>query len=241
MKIEYRRSSQVYTEVTDGDADLGLVAFPTKRTGLVVEDFWRDKLVLICHPAHPLAERRRVRLKRPGRGKIHRVRAGPADAQGHRPVAARAGRGGRSHDGVRQHRDRQAGGGDRERHFHRAGNQRGGRGAQRESGVGGSGEFRHVATPREWFTGGHRAISPAQKQFVGMLKEARWMDNGNGTEPSTVEHSRRPWRRRGLGAQIEDAQLHLARAGTLFRAAGRCDGAFGRRDQGRVRGGTHGG
>ena len=40
----------------------------------------------------------------------------------------------------------------------------------------------------------HRAISPAQKQFVGMLKEARWMDNGNGTEPKHGEHPRRPGR-----------------------------------------------
>ena len=63
VKIDYRRSAQVYTEVLEGDADLGLVAFPAKRTGLVVEDFWRDKLVLICHPEHPLAERKRVRLK----------------------------------------------------------------------------------------------------------------------------------------------------------------------------------
>ena len=59
----YRRSAQVYNEVLEGDADLGLVAFPTKRTGLVIEDFWRDKLVLICHPSHPLAERRRIKLR----------------------------------------------------------------------------------------------------------------------------------------------------------------------------------
>ena len=63
VKIDYRRSTQVYTEVLEGDADLGLVAFPAKRSGLVVEDFWRDKLVLICHPDHPLAERKRVRLR----------------------------------------------------------------------------------------------------------------------------------------------------------------------------------
>ena len=63
VKVDYRRSAQVYTEVLEGDADLGLVAFPSKRTGLVVEDFWRDKLVLICHPGHPLAERKRVRLR----------------------------------------------------------------------------------------------------------------------------------------------------------------------------------
>ena len=63
LKVDYRRSAQVYSEVLEGNADLGLVAFPTKRTGLVIEDFWRDKLVLICHPDHPLAERKRVRLR----------------------------------------------------------------------------------------------------------------------------------------------------------------------------------
>lgn len=63
IKVDYRRSVQVYSEVLEGDADLGLVAFPAKRTGLVVENFWRDKLVLICHPEHSLAQRRRVRVR----------------------------------------------------------------------------------------------------------------------------------------------------------------------------------
>ncbi len=61
--IDYRRSAQVYNEVLEGDVDLGLVAFPAKRTGLVIEDFWRDKLVLICPPSHPLAERKRISLR----------------------------------------------------------------------------------------------------------------------------------------------------------------------------------
>ncbi len=61
--IDYRRSAQVYNEVLEGDADLGLVAFPAKRTGLVIEDFWRDKLVLICHPTHRLAGRGRISLR----------------------------------------------------------------------------------------------------------------------------------------------------------------------------------
>lgn len=63
VKVDYRRSAQVYSEVMEGDADLGLVAFPARRKGLVVEDFWRDKLVLICHPGHVLAERKRIRLR----------------------------------------------------------------------------------------------------------------------------------------------------------------------------------
>ena len=61
--VDYRKSAQIYTDVLEGDADLGLVAFPAKRTGLVIEDFRRDKLVFICHPSHPLAESGRVRLK----------------------------------------------------------------------------------------------------------------------------------------------------------------------------------
>jgi DNA-binding transcriptional LysR family regulator len=63
IKVDYRRSTQVYNEVLEGNADLGLVAFPVRRKGLIVEDFWRDKLVLICHPGHALAERKRVRLR----------------------------------------------------------------------------------------------------------------------------------------------------------------------------------
>lgn len=62
-RVEYRRASQVYSEVLSGGADLGLVAFPVRRKGIVVESFWRDKLVLICPPGHPLAERRRVRFR----------------------------------------------------------------------------------------------------------------------------------------------------------------------------------
>ena len=41
----------------DGDVDLGLVAYPVKRSGLQVEIFSEDRLVLICHPNHPLARR----------------------------------------------------------------------------------------------------------------------------------------------------------------------------------------
>jgi DNA-binding transcriptional LysR family regulator len=63
VQVEYRRSAQIYNEVLEGEADLGLVAFPAKRNGLVVEEFWKDKLVLICHPDHALAERRRVSLR----------------------------------------------------------------------------------------------------------------------------------------------------------------------------------
>ena len=60
--VDYRRSPQVYSDVLEGNADLGLVAFPTRRTGLVVEDFRRDKLVFICHPSHLLATEEKLTL-----------------------------------------------------------------------------------------------------------------------------------------------------------------------------------
>ncbi len=63
VHVEYRRSAQVYSDVLAGVVDFGLVAFPSRRRGLVVESFWQDKLVLICPPDHPLAGRRRVRFR----------------------------------------------------------------------------------------------------------------------------------------------------------------------------------
>lgn len=63
VHIEYRRSPQVYAQVLAGEVDLGLVAYPVKRKGLQIEPFLKDKLVVICHPAHPLAVRASVRLQ----------------------------------------------------------------------------------------------------------------------------------------------------------------------------------
>lgn len=64
VHVEYRRSQQVYTQVLDGEVDLGLVAYPAKRTGLQVEIFNEDRLVLICHPTHPLAREKSITLDR---------------------------------------------------------------------------------------------------------------------------------------------------------------------------------
>ncbi len=58
VTVEYLRASQVYQQVSDGSVDLGLVAFPGRRRGVAVESYWKDKLVLICPPNHPLASRR---------------------------------------------------------------------------------------------------------------------------------------------------------------------------------------
>ncbi len=62
VQVSYRRSPQVYELVEGGEADLGLVAYPARRPGLVHEIFDEDRLVLICHPKHPLASKKRVPL-----------------------------------------------------------------------------------------------------------------------------------------------------------------------------------
>jgi LysR family transcriptional regulator, transcriptional activator of the cysJI operon len=57
VHVEYRRSPQVYSEVLNGEVDFGLVSYPAKRKGIAIEPFIKDRMVLICHPDHPLAKR----------------------------------------------------------------------------------------------------------------------------------------------------------------------------------------
>jgi DNA-binding transcriptional LysR family regulator len=60
VEMEYLRSAQVYQQVAEGNADLGFVAYPTRHRGVIIESHWKDKLVLICPPSHPLASRQSV-------------------------------------------------------------------------------------------------------------------------------------------------------------------------------------
>jgi len=62
VKVDYRRSAQVYEMVASGEAHIGLVAYPAKRPGIVFAVFDEDRLAIICHPRHPLAVRKRVPL-----------------------------------------------------------------------------------------------------------------------------------------------------------------------------------
>lgn len=63
VQVEYRRSAQVYSQVLNGEVDLGLVAYPARRKGLLVERFLEDKMVVICHPSHPFAKKKRLQLE----------------------------------------------------------------------------------------------------------------------------------------------------------------------------------
>ena len=63
LHVEYRRSNEVYENILGNVDDLGLVAYPSKDSKLDAIPLRKDKLVLICHPKHPLAKASNVRLK----------------------------------------------------------------------------------------------------------------------------------------------------------------------------------
>src|SRR5712671_6610195 len=63
VHVEYRRANQVYDDVLGNVVDLGLVAYPTKDPKLETIPLRKDPLVLICHPQHPFAKAKNIKLK----------------------------------------------------------------------------------------------------------------------------------------------------------------------------------
>src|SRR5580704_13714296 len=63
VHVEYRRANQVYDDVLSNVVDLGLVAYPTRESKLETIPLRKDPLVLICHPQHPFAKSKAVKLK----------------------------------------------------------------------------------------------------------------------------------------------------------------------------------
>lgn len=63
LHVEYRVADIVYQLVTEGDVDLGVVAYPEPRPHLTILPFLEDELVVICNPEHPLAQAESVGLR----------------------------------------------------------------------------------------------------------------------------------------------------------------------------------
>jgi LysR family transcriptional regulator, transcriptional activator of the cysJI operon len=61
--VEYRRANQVYDDVLSNVVDLGLVAYPAKDSKLEIIPLRKEPLVLICHPQHPFAKQKNIKLK----------------------------------------------------------------------------------------------------------------------------------------------------------------------------------
>jgi LysR family transcriptional regulator, transcriptional activator of the cysJI operon len=63
VHVEYRRANQVYDDVLSNVVDFGLVAYPAKDAKLEIIPLRKEPLVLICHPQHPFAKQKAVKLK----------------------------------------------------------------------------------------------------------------------------------------------------------------------------------
>jgi DNA-binding transcriptional LysR family regulator len=61
IDLEYSRTTRIVRDVLSGSIELGIVAYPEKRRGLTILPLAGDRLVLICPPTHPLAERKKIR------------------------------------------------------------------------------------------------------------------------------------------------------------------------------------
>lgn len=60
LRLNYRRSDQVYDDVILGAADLGLVAYPQARAGVDIIPFRDDRLSVILPPGHALAGKAKI-------------------------------------------------------------------------------------------------------------------------------------------------------------------------------------
>ena len=62
VRVHYGLIDQVHEEVRDNAMDLGLVCYPRRLHGLAVDPFRHERLMLVCHPQHPIAARPAVGL-----------------------------------------------------------------------------------------------------------------------------------------------------------------------------------
>jgi DNA-binding transcriptional LysR family regulator len=64
VHLDYSRSSKIQEDVLRGSIDFGILAYPARRPYLVVLPFREDRLVLICHPQHPLASYKQISINK---------------------------------------------------------------------------------------------------------------------------------------------------------------------------------
>jgi DNA-binding transcriptional LysR family regulator len=63
VHVEYRRANQVYDAVLGNTVDVGLVAYPVRDARWEIVPLGKEPLVLACHPQHPFAKLRSVKIK----------------------------------------------------------------------------------------------------------------------------------------------------------------------------------
>lgn len=60
VQLEYLRPNKVYDAVLNSEVDLGIVSYPTSSPELSVIPLRFERMVLVCPPGHPLAQRKAV-------------------------------------------------------------------------------------------------------------------------------------------------------------------------------------
>ncbi|HKD65747.1 MAG TPA: LysR substrate-binding domain-containing protein [Candidatus Binataceae bacterium] len=60
VHLEYLRANKIYEDLIEGKIDLGVVAYPAKRSQIVSIAFRHDELVLVVPPDSPLAKQNKV-------------------------------------------------------------------------------------------------------------------------------------------------------------------------------------
>lgn len=63
IHLEYRRADEIYSRLAKEAIDVGMVAYPEKRTNILSSPCGEDTLVFVASPDHPLAKRKSVLLK----------------------------------------------------------------------------------------------------------------------------------------------------------------------------------
>jgi len=192
IHVEYRRANQVYEDVHSNVVDLGLVAYPVKDSKLEVLSLRKEPLVLICHPQHPFAKQKAIKLKQLVDQKV----IGFEPDIPTRKALDKILRGSEARDGIRQRGNRKARRGNRRRCLHRAAGHRHPGSQQADPGRRGN-RGRRILPPagrhlqeEQGALAGHEAV-PVHSQGRGLIRPRTFSPGGNHALPP-VFLSRRP-------------------------------------------------
>lgn len=70
IHVEYNRTNKIYDDLVSSTVDLGIVAYPVRRSGIEVLPFRDDQLIMICSPDNPLAKNRKLDISKLARSRF---------------------------------------------------------------------------------------------------------------------------------------------------------------------------
>ena len=70
IHVEYSRANKIYDDLVSSTIDLGIVAYPVRRSGIETIPFREDHLVMICSPDNPLGKNRKIDITKLGRSRF---------------------------------------------------------------------------------------------------------------------------------------------------------------------------